>query len=140
MENRRIGRFSIPGFRFPVFHSSLEDVRGHRDVTCRDVSTQSGESPKLFDGWVQNRLLVSVNMATSGSVRVGVRRFVSGTALGAAMMWCVAVSPANAHSGTPPDINFWGPFDPATAQCQRVVGSAVQRCFERVLAEYRHCM
>src|SRR5258708_303793 len=75
-----------------------------------------------------------------GGVMAGLRAAVSRTVLCAMMAWCVAVPAAYAHSGTPPDINFWGPFDAGTAQCQRVVGNAVQRCFERVLGEYRRCM
>ena len=47
--------------------------------------------------------------------------------------------PARAHGGLPP-IDHWGPFDPATAQCQRVLSTAGQRCFERVMGIERRCM
>jgi len=49
-------------------------------------------------------------------------------------------APAHAHGGPPPDISSWGPFDAATAQCQRVISGAIQRCFDRAIAVKRHCM
>ncbi len=53
---------------------------------------------------------------------------------------CLKPSLATAHSGQPPDISSWGGFDPTTVRCQQVIGSALQRCFERVLVAQRRCM
>ena len=55
----------------------------------------------------------------------------------AASVW---PSIAMAHSDSPPDIHFWGGFDPQTAACQRKVSTAVWRCFHRVLTLERACM
>jgi len=66
---------------------------------------------------------------------------------GAPLVLCVATLAACglaravwAHGGTPFDLTSWGGFEPGTVQCQRALGIATERCFERVFAAARHCL